>query len=121
MLSTPPKSSEIIWNFSRYTDNRRITLRENPQFYLDLPISGGAYGADFSQNSMKDIVLNGQNTVYVLVENPGLGRIYLEVEAKNRIFGNVWTLNGVLIFKGEPNVTLSESSSHNIWQIFVGS
>ena len=103
-------SSEILWNFSRYTDDRRIALRQNPHFYLDLPTSGDAYGAEFSKNSMRDFVLKREDTVYVLVDKPDLGRVYLEVETKkqNRIFGNVWMQNGVLIFKGKPNNTPSE-------------
>ena len=114
ILSTQPAtmSSEILWNFSRYTDDRRIALRQNPHFYLDLPTFGRAYGTEFSKDSMRDsdFILKRNDTVYILVDKPDLGRVYLEVEAKRqkRIFGNVWMPNGVMIFKGEPNITTSE-------------
>lgn len=85
-------------------------MRQNPHFYLDLPTSGGAYGAGFSKNSMKDFhsLPEHNNTVYVLVDKPSLGRVYLEAEKRKRIFGNVWRPNDVMIFKGEPDITPSE-------------
>jgi hypothetical protein len=111
-------TSEILWNFSRYTDDRQIALRQNPQFYLDLPTS---FGADFVKDSTKDLQFKRNDTVYVLVDKSDLGRIYLEAEERKRIFGNVWKSNDVLIFKGKPNVTPSKWPSYNILQIFVGS
>lgn len=85
-------------------------MRQNPHFYLDLPTSGGDYGTKYSNDSMRDFVLKRNDTVYVLVDKPDLGRVYLEVEAKkqNRIFGNVWMPNNVMIFKGKPNVIPSD-------------
>lgn len=95
-LSDRPKTSEILWNFSRYQDDRRILLRQNPQFYLDLPTS---FGADFVKDATKDFRFKRNDTVYVLVDKPDLGRIYLEAENGKRMFGNVWKPNDVLIFK----------------------
>jgi hypothetical protein len=80
-------------------------LRQNPQFYLDLPTS---FGADFVKDATKDFRFKRNDTVYVLVDKPDLGRIYLEAENGKRMFGNVWKPNDVLIFKGEPNVTPSK-------------
>ncbi|KAF8266954.1 hypothetical protein EI94DRAFT_99219 [Lactarius quietus] len=104
--SIQPMTSEILWNFSRYTDDRRIALRQNPHFYLNLP---DAYGAGFFKDPTKDFVLKRNDTVivYVLVDKPDLGRVYLEAE-KRRVFGNVWMPNDVMIFKGEPNLIPSE-------------
>jgi hypothetical protein len=113
ILSTEPSrmSSEILWNFSRYTDDRRIALWQNPHFYLGLSTSS-AYGAEFSKHTMRDsdFILKPHDNVYVLVDKPDLGRVYLEVEDKEpkRIFGNVWMPNDVMIFKGEPIITPSE-------------
>ena len=101
-------SSEILWNFSCYIDDRWIVLQQNPHFYLDLPTSGDAYGAEFFWDSTKEFQLNPNDTVYILVDRPGLDRVYLEAEKRKRIFGNVWVPNNVMIFKGEPNVTPSE-------------
>ena len=92
-------TSEILWNFSRYTDDRRIPLRQNPHFYFNIPTS---FKADFVKDSAKDFRFKGNDTVYVLVDKPNLGRIHLEAENRRRIFGNVWRSNDVLIFKGEP-------------------
>ncbi|KAI0290202.1 hypothetical protein BC826DRAFT_1106558 [Russula brevipes] len=38
---------EVLWNFSRFNDNRRITLQDNPHFYLELPTSVDAYTGEF--------------------------------------------------------------------------
>lgn len=100
-------TSEIIWNFSRYTDDRRIPLRQNPHFYLDLPTTFSSFKADFVKDATKAFQFKRNDTVYVLVDKPDLGRIYVEAE-KRHIFGNVWKPNDVLIFKGEPDVTLSK-------------
>ncbi|KAH9051167.1 hypothetical protein EDB83DRAFT_1326238 [Lactarius deliciosus] len=108
VLSSKPMSSEILWNFSRYTDDRRIALRQNPHFYLHLPTSGDAYGTGFSKVAMKDFLLKPNDTVYVLVDKPDLGRVFLEVDSKAKInkrtFGNVWMPNNVLIFKEDEQL-----------------
>ena len=96
-------TSEILWNFSRYKDERRIALRQNPHFYLELPTAGDAYGADFFKESTKEFRFKCNDTVYVLVDKPDLGRVYLDAEQRKSIFGNVWMPNNVMIFKGEPN------------------
>ncbi|KAI0300016.1 hypothetical protein B0F90DRAFT_570947 [Multifurca ochricompacta] len=100
LLPAKPRSSEILWNFSRYKDNRRVTLRQNPHFYLRLPTSVDAYGIGFSERfALKDFPLKENETVYVLVDKPGLCRVYLEAEKRTRTFGNVWMPKGVMIFK----------------------
>ena len=45
------------------------------------------------------------DTVYVLLDGPG--RVFLEAEHKPRIFCNVWSLNGFLIFRGARYFSLS--------------
>ena len=107
-LSAQPMTLEILWNFSRYTDDRRIALRQNPHFYLDLPTTGDAYGAGFFKDSTKDFQFKRNDTVYVLVDKPYLSRVHLETEKRKRIFGNVWMPNNVMIFKGGPNISRSE-------------
>ena len=46
--------------------------------------------------------LKHNDTVHVLFDRPG--RVFLEIKHNLRIFGNVWLLNGVLIFRGSPHV-----------------
>lgn len=42
--------------------------------------------------------LEHNDTVYVLFDSPC--RVFLNLEDKTRIFGNIWSLNGLLIFRG---------------------
>jgi hypothetical protein len=100
MLPANPKSSEIIWNFTPYEDNRRVTLRQNPHFYMGLPTSADAYGSGFSKDSPKDFPVKPNDTIYVLVDKSGPGCMNLEAETGNRTFGNVWMPKEVMIFKG---------------------
>ena len=107
MLSDNPRSSEIIWNFTRYNDKRRVTLQQNPHFYTGLPSSADAYGAGFSKTSLKDISAKPNDTIYVLVDKSGPGRVYLETKAGNRGFDSVWKPKEVMIFRGMSNFCLT--------------
>jgi hypothetical protein len=100
MLSAKPSLSEILWNFSRYKDRARITLQQNPHFYSSLPADESTYTPMFKLYPLEDLgaVLKPYDTVYVLVDRPG--RIFIETGVERRGFGNVWMLNGTLIFKG---------------------
>ena len=100
MLPINPRSSEIIWNFTRYEDNRRITLRQNPHFYTGLPGSADAYGAGFSKTSLKDFSAKPNDTIYVLVDKSDPGRVHLEAATGNRTFSNIWMPQHVMVFKG---------------------
>ncbi|KAH9054700.1 hypothetical protein EDB87DRAFT_1425447 [Lactarius vividus] len=97
LLSPKPTAGEILWNFARLEGRARVTLEQNPRFYMGLPIHEGAFGPEFSKDSMEDFVLRSNDTVYVLVDRPG--RVFLKTGHGNRMFGNVWMLNGTLIFK----------------------
>ena len=44
------------------------------------------------------------DTIYVLFDRPG--RVFLETEPKPRILGNIWLLNGCLIFRGLCSISL---------------
>jgi hypothetical protein len=99
MLGVKPSLSEILWNFSRYKDRARITLEQNPHFYSSLPADESAYTPMFKRHPLGDLsILKPHDIVYVLVDRPG--RVFLETEREERSFGNVWMLNGTLIFKG---------------------
>ena len=94
--------SEILWNFSRHPEESgmRVTLRQNPHFYLDLSKDAASYGGEFNKRSLTDFdhSLDKGHMIYVLIDKSC--RLYLEA-AKPRIFGNVWKPHQTVILKGE--------------------
>jgi hypothetical protein len=98
MLRPATSIEEVLWNFAHIEDNRRISLQDNPHFYLDLPTSSDAYTGQFKARPLKNIELRQNATVYVLVDQPR--RVVLETRPETRIFGNVFILKDVMIFKG---------------------
>ncbi len=99
-LSAGSSLPEILWNFSRYKDRARITLEQNPHFYLCFPADESAFTPKFRRYPLQDPsgALEHNDTVYALFDRPG--RVFLTTEHKPRIFCNVWSLNGSLIFRG---------------------
>ncbi|KAH8978305.1 hypothetical protein EDB92DRAFT_1956704 [Lactarius akahatsu] len=53
-LSAGPPLAEILWNFSRYKDRARITLEQNPHFYLRCPANEGAYTPTFRRHPLQE-------------------------------------------------------------------
>ena len=105
-FSSGPSLPEILWNFSRYKDRARITLGQNPHFYLRCPADESAYTPMFRRHPLHDTsgAMEHNDTVYVLFDRPG--RVFLETKPKPRIFGNIWLLNGSLIFRGLCSISL---------------
>ena len=98
-FSPRPSFSEILWSFSRLEGRARITLEQNPHFYSSLPADESAFTPMFTFHPVGDLsVLKPHDTVYVLVDRPGC--VFVESKGERRRFGNVWALNGTLIFKG---------------------
>jgi hypothetical protein len=92
----------ILWDFNRFKDDRRITLRQNPQFYFDLPTSVEAYGCEFKADSFE--TFGGLKLIYVLIDGPK--RVVLETGQGTRIFGNVYYMpKGVMVFKGSYDIS----------------
>jgi hypothetical protein len=88
--------SEILWNFSRYKDPKeRLTLKQNPHFYRDLPRE---YRDDFQRNPIENFLDTPEHKIFVLTDRQGL--VYLESGQGPRAFGNVWRPQTALIFKG---------------------
>jgi hypothetical protein len=85
---------EILWNFSHFEGEKRLTLAQNPHFYEDLPTSPGAYGGRFSSRPTERY----EGTIYVLTNNSG--RVFLEFGSRPRAFDNTWTTNDTLVFRG---------------------
>jgi hypothetical protein len=107
VLAANPSLPEILWNFSRYNDRARIALEQNPHFYLRFPADESAYTPTFQSRPMQDpsVALEHSDTVYVLFDRPC--RVFLDTELESRIFGNVWSLNGRLVFRGFVHVSQS--------------
>ncbi|KAH8988286.1 hypothetical protein EDB86DRAFT_2947146, partial [Lactarius hatsudake] len=106
-FGTRPSLPEILWNFSRYKDRARVTLEQNPHFYLRFPADESGYTPMFQRHPLHGHEALGHNaTVYVLFDGPG--RLFLDIEHKPRIFGNVWSLNGCLIFRDRSGVLEGE-------------
>jgi len=96
---------EVLWNFSRYKGNKRLTLKQNPHFYKGLP---GKYEDDFESYPIEqfldapgdakgDSLDRPKPKISVLVDRQG--RIYLESDQGPRTFGNVWCPQKAIIFK----------------------
>jgi hypothetical protein len=102
MLSQTALLRHVLWNFSRFEDNRRITLQDNPHFYVNLPTAVDAYTGDFKARPVENLQLKPNATFYVLLDKPS--RIFLEAGQDSRIFTNVFVLQDVMIFKGLSNI-----------------
>jgi hypothetical protein len=85
-------------------------MQQNPHFYSSLPADESAYTPLFKHYPLGDlsISLKPHDTVYVLVDRPG--RVFIETGGEWRGFGNVWMLNGTLIFKGLRHLSASPIS-----------
>lgn len=99
--------AEILWNFSRYKVPARITLEQNPHFYSRCPADESVYTPMFRRHPLQETTgaLEHNDTVYVLFDRPS--RVCLHTKQQSRIFGNIWLLNGSLIFRGVFHVFLS--------------
>ena len=97
MLNENPTLAEILWNFSRFKDERRLTLKQNPHFYTHLPMSPEAYGGAFTMEQTEDF--RHADKFYVLTDRQGLA--YFKTDQYTQCFGNFWFPKGAIIFKGE--------------------
>ena len=102
MLSRTTTLRQVLWNFSRFEDNRRIDLQQNPHFYVNLPTSVDAYRGDFKALPVETLQLKPNATFYIVTDGPG--RIFLEAEQESRIFSNVFLLKDAIIFKSLFNI-----------------
>jgi hypothetical protein len=97
VLSDSPSLQEILWNFSRFKDRKkRLTLRENPHFYTELPTSPEAFGESVKIDPIKDF--GHANKFYVLIDNPEL--VYIMADRVLESSGNFWCPKNAIIFKG---------------------
>ena len=96
-LSYNSSLQEILWNFSRFVDeNNRLTLRDNPHFYVGLPTSPDAFGDSIKINPTEDFWYS--NKFYVLVDKPEI--VHIMTDQVSQSFGNFWCPRNAIIFKG---------------------
>ena len=97
VLSDNPSLEEVLWNFSHFKDEkRRLTLRENPHFYAELPSSREAYGDELKIDPTEDF--RHANEFYVLADKPEL--VHIMTDRISQSFGNFWCPKDAIIFKG---------------------
>ena len=113
-LSRKSTIHEVLWNFGRFKDKRRLTLKQNPHFYKvsDLPKLRRAYAGDFKIDPIHDFQNNSEihpirdhqhqdPRIWVLTDKPG--RLFLNANRNKphiRAFGNMWRPSEAIIFKG---------------------
>lgn len=102
MLNRTATLRQVLWNFSRFEDHRRITLQQNPHFYVNLPTSADEYRGSFRALPVETLHLKPDATFYVVADGPD--RIFLEAGQESRIFGNVFLLEDAIIFKSTSNI-----------------
>ena len=101
VLGLSSSLQEILWNFSRFIDeNHRLTLRDNPHFYAELPTSPDAFGDSIKIDPTENFPRAFQytNKFYVLVDKPEL--VHIMTDQVSQSFGNFWCPKNAVIFKG---------------------
>ena len=117
VLSDRPSLQEILWNFSRFKDEKkRLTLRDNPHFYTKLPTSLEAYGDSLKIDPTEDF--QHGNKFYVLTDKPELVHVMIDRDLQS--FGNFWCPKDSIIFKGLGVLFLSFSAFLDALQTSVG-
>ena len=79
------------------------------------PTDERIFTPSFQQHPLQDTsgALEHNDTVYLLLDRPS--RVFLHTEQQSRIFGNVWLLNGSLIFRGLCHVSISHHFLSNVF------
>jgi hypothetical protein len=98
LLNNDSKLQEVLWNFSRFPPESRLTLSQNPQFYVHLPTSPNANWGEFNANATQENWHSYHTRpICVLTNTPS--RVFLELCRNPRAFDNVWNANETLILK----------------------
>jgi hypothetical protein len=117
VLSDNPSLQEILWYFSRYTDQKpHLTLRENPHFYVELPTSPEEYGDSLRIDPTEDF--QHANKFYVLIDKPDL--VHISTDRISQYFGNFWCPKNAIIFKGSGVLFLYFPVFLRVFQTSVG-
>ena len=117
VLSDSPSLQEILWNFSRFRDEKyRLTLRENPHFYEELPTPPEAYGNSVEIHPTEDF--RRADNFYVLTDKPE--PVYILTDQDSQSFGDIWCPQNAIILKGLGFLFLFFPLFLMSFQIFVG-
>lgn len=92
--------SELLWTFSRLPEDQRVTLKQNPHFYLSKDLSDRplSYDDDFVLKPLKD--LKPEKDLVVLILSDRTGQIYFDYEKFSKTYGNIWKPHNTIILKG---------------------
>ena len=95
--------------FSRLPEGQRVTLKQNPHFYLskDLPDRPSAYDGDFVLKPLNN--LKPENDLEVLVLSDRTSQIYFDYDKFSKTYGNIWRPHKTIILKG---ITIYLALSH---------
>ena len=94
---------EILWYFSHHKGSQRVTLKQNPHFYTELPRSASGYSDTFTADPiLSDHVFWDATEILVLTHERS--RVFLETD-RRQVYNNFWVLDEVIIFQG-PHVVL---------------
>lgn len=77
-----------------------------------------AYRGDFKALLIGNPPFTPSSTIYVLINQPN--RLFLENQQQTQIFGNIFVVNDVMIFKGLSNYLFSPCRSLTSLQISTG-
>lgn len=94
--------SEVLWNFSHFKGEERLTLAQNPHFYENLPVLPDDYGGEFKRECIK-IKDSLPDRISVLPNSSR--RVYFNFTGNQRVF-NVWKTERALVFKGSSFLLL---------------
>jgi hypothetical protein len=98
VLGDSPSLQEILWNFCRSEDKKnRLTLKDNPHFYAELPTLLKAHGDSVKIDSTEDF--RHANKFYVLTDKQELVHIMTDNKILHS-FGNLWRSENGIILKG---------------------
>lgn len=95
------KIAELLWTFSRLPEDQRISLKQNPQFYLsrDLSDQVSAYDDQFKLEPLKDLRPEKDSVVLVLLDRAG--QIFVDYQKFSKTYGNIWRPYNTIILKGK--------------------
>ncbi|KAF8266121.1 hypothetical protein EI94DRAFT_230116 [Lactarius quietus] len=107
--------SELLWTFSRLPEDQRVTLKQNPHFYLSKDLSDRplAYDEDFVLQPLKD--LKPEKDLVVLILSDRTGQIYFDYEKFSKTYGNIWKPHNTIILKGNIG-SLKSNQSQDPWR-----
>ena len=98
VLGESPSVQEILWNFCCVKDKKkRLTLKENPRFYTELPTLMKAHGDSVNIDSTEDF--RHADKFYVLTDK----QEPIHIMTGNKIlhsFGSLWRSENGIILKG---------------------